>query len=189
MGSEMGMQIRTNRDAWRAVHEALADGLSRVEVSERTGLSYGMVNIYAAQSSPARTIRKIQRTHAGAKRCVDCGVACALSSRRCHRCDMARVKASVAGREENLRAWAMRHGRVPTVGEARIILGVGRSRAGDVVQRAFGPDRRGGHERRVSYRGWPDGAPDVPREDMAEHLRQVGRDLAARRPRVAGRWV
>lgn len=177
--------IETNHDAWRAVHEGLRDGLSLLEISERTGLSYQMVGVYRRQSRPAGIRRKINSSHEGAHRCADCGGAVAHTSNgrgpsRCQRCAHRIQSAHTTGRTENLRAWALRHGHVPDVNTAATFLGVSRSIAGDAVRAAFGPDPREGGQRRASYRGWPEGAPDVPRPDEVERMREHGRVYGGR---------
>lgn len=166
--------ISTNWEAWRAVHDGIRDGLSFKEISGRTGLSYQMVGIYSRQEHPASICRRINRNHEGAHRCCECGMATAheTDGGRCDKCERKRriAEANMPGRVEVLRSWALRHGRVPTVGEARDILGIGRSRAGDIVVEAFGPDHRSGFHRVLSYRGWPEGAPDVAIPGAAEKL-------------------
>lgn len=172
--------IETNHDAWRAVHEGLQDGLTLLEISERTGLSYQMVGVYRRQARPSSVRRKLNSHAEGPTRCEDCGAAATHKSARCQRCEHRRQSAHTTGRTENLRAWALRHGHVPTVEQARTVLGVSRSIAGDAVLEAFGPDHREGGQRRMAYRGWPEGAPDVPRPDEVERMREHGRVYGTR---------
>lgn len=161
--------IETNHDAWHAVHQGIEDGLSFIEISSRTDLSYQMVGVYARQPRPASIRRRINRNSGGAHRCIQCGAATAHATHkgipaRCQTCahnDQA-VAANMPARRELLRAWAIRHGYVPNTNEAAALLGLSRGRAGDVLIGAFGPDHRIGYERRQSRRGWPNGAPDVP---------------------------
>lgn len=187
MPASYDMPIRTNHDAWRAVHEGLNDGLTMREISGRADISYQMVGVYSRMPRPAATRRRLNGHHEGGARCVDCGSGVANSgerpSLRCQRCERRRLAGMRAGRVENLRAWALRHGRVPTVNEGRVILGVSRSIAGDEVLAAFGPDTRSGGQRRKAYRGWPEGAPDVPNEAGLRRMREAGRAAMPTRDR------
>ncbi len=167
--------IETNVQAWHAVHEGFRDGLTRMEISGRTGISYQMIGVYRRRLHPASIVRRINRNHGGAEYCA-CGAPRSNSMNRagrCQRCEhrRARREAGIDGHIEMLRSWALRHGRVPTINESAELLSLSRGRAGDIVVEAFGLDERAGAQRRLSYRGWPDGAPDVPRPDQAARLR------------------
>lgn len=169
--------IETNRDAWTAVHDAMRDGLTRLEICKRTGLSYQMTGVYARQAAPSSTLRRINSHHEGARLCA-CGRAMSSGgggrrrTTKCVDCErrIVRDEADVDGRSMRLRSWALIKGRVPTSAESRDILHIGRSQAAEALRVAFGPDPRNGSARYTSYRGWPDGAPDVPRPDMVDVL-------------------
>jgi hypothetical protein len=163
--------IETNHQAWHAVHDGLRDGLTKLEIAARAGISYQMVGIYSRQDRPAGIVRRINAHHEGPTLC-SCGRAKSWPDMAlCQRCEDRRraAEANVPARVEVLRSWATRNGRTPTAAEARGLLGVSRSRAGDMLIEAFGRDHRAGCQRRMSHRGWPEGAPDVPRFDEWSH--------------------
>ncbi len=165
--------IETNRDCWQAVHDGLRDGLTLLEISSRTGMSYQIATYYKRLNRPASTLRRINRNSLGMHHCRDCSRAMAHHmGSRCQTCEDRRVQSQAPARVEMLRSWALRHGRVPTIEEAREIVGVSRSRTGDMLLQAFGRDHRNGAHRRVAYRGWPEGSPDIERPGQREALRE-----------------
>lgn len=191
MTATYDMGIATNHQAWRAVHDAARDGLSRREISGRTGLAYGTVTQYLRQPRPASIERRLNRNHKGAVYCR-CGRPMAYKSPAerqrgpmCLECANRRQseRFGVPGKVETLRAWALRHGRVPAIGEAHELVGGSRSTAGEMMLRAFGPDPRHGAQRRTHYRGWPDGAPDVPNDDGRAAMSESARAAWRRRRR------
>ena len=166
-----GTQLKTNRDAWRVTHDGLDDGLTIGQIAARWDLSRQMVSKWSRMPEPPHehpigrqvtgsTARKALRL------CERCGESAAYApnqgsrsvGRWCRPCyteravELARVDDRVAA----LREHAERVGHVPTVSQAREVIGGSRSRAGDLVKLAFGPDPLAGARRTPEGpRAWP----------------------------------
>lgn len=151
----------TNLEAWRLVHDGIAAGMTRGEIAARHDLSYQMVVRWATMSTPpqARPLGMHAADSPTARRnypCAECGASIRPPATRCQRCEHARASSGRQPRIDALRAWAEASGHVPTVDEAARIVGMGRSRAGDLVLLAFGPDPRiAARMRSTSRRPWP----------------------------------
>lgn len=162
----------TNIEAWQLVHEGIAAGLTRNQIAARYDLSLQMVHHWSRMRTPPRG-RKLGGPQVGPKArqpirlCVDCKVAAVHSPKhsrgatgmRCRACDQRNQRAVKYGTDAKCRAllkWAETHGRVPTVTEARAIIGGARSCAGDRVLETFGRDTLDPARRRgAGPRPWP----------------------------------
>lgn len=162
----------TNIEAWHLVHDGIAAGLTRNQIAARYGLSLQMVHHWSRMTRPPRG-RNLGGPQRGPKAkqpvrlCVDCGAAAVFMAdvsrgkigKRCGPCDRANQRASfgIEAKRSALLEWANTSGRVPTVTEARTIIGGGsRSCAGTRVTEAFGPDPlRADHRRKAGPRPWP----------------------------------
>lgn len=162
----------TNIEAWRLVHDGIAAGMTRGEIAARYDLSYQMVGIWARRPTPPLP-RPLDGERTRLKRqpntpCVDCRTAIAYTTtraggKRCQPCEHAQLEHQRAAHIRYLRAIATKHGQVPTVNEAAGLLGMSRSRAGDFVLLAFGPDLENGEQRiNRGRRPWPPRAASAP---------------------------
>lgn len=137
----------------RKVHDLRAEGLSTLDIARKLNTAHANV-FYHLRREPDATMRNTTRSDAGtsANRCTDCGTILASGSvagRRCRPCRQSALDEERDARIEALRNHASAIGRVPTVTEAAVVLGIGRSRAGDLVRLAFGADDRRGAKRRA----------------------------------------
>lgn len=145
-----------NVEAWHAVRELRAEGMTRGQIADALDLSVQMVgNWLRMDTPPARrplgyTVGKTARVERS--KCASCGTGPAWRrNARCKDCRRADEARRRQRRIDGLRKFATHAGRVPTMNEAADILGMSRSRAADLVKLAFGPAPANTKQRRP----WP----------------------------------
>jgi len=146
------LDLRTNMEQRAAVLTLLDCGVDAAVVAERIGVTTLRVTHIVERERPRRTrmlTKFLNEDGRIGSECSGCGnkVRAGRGSRRCGACAYEDVEDARVRDAEVLRDWARGRGYCPTANEAGEILGKSRSRAGEILVVAFGPDPRRGHER------------------------------------------
>lgn len=146
------MKLETNVDAWCALRDGIERGEDVRTIAARHDLSLQMARRWARMPHPPGAKRLNMQRGATARsalhvcsecksRAVEYGWSGRPAASICGECAVIASRRAAQDRIETLREWSREHGRRPKSHEAAAILGMSRSRAGELVIEAFGKAR------------------------------------------------
>lgn len=147
--------IETGEPTRDAVVRLWDKGLRHPHIAREVGISVPMVYYHLKRRHEPGWVARRKDAGSGdmARWSCECGSVKSYYSKACQACMVSVSKQAsedqMEARRQQLRGFARRTGFVPTNSEAREILGLSRSRAGDIIVDTFGPDPRLGGQRRT----------------------------------------
>lgn len=124
---------------WDEIHRLHKLGKTRREIGLAVGLTSNAIGQYLGKPRPTR-VRRVG-SNAQLVTLCECGAPISYTAKKCQPCSVNEVAQATEHHRARLRWHIVESGKVPTCLEAAEILGLSRSRAGDILKDVAGPQK------------------------------------------------